>query len=337
MQAVTAAAVALACAACAWAATGLVLRLLLRAAVLDHPNPRSSHDRPTPRGGGIAVVAVTLAAWALLAAFGAVAWTLVVPIAGLAVGLAMVSWADDLRGIGPLPRFAAQLAAIGVALATVPLGPQFPGAWPDGLAFAAAALAWLWFVNLYNFMDGIDGLAGAETVAVAAGVALVAGLAGMADGTPLLAAALAGAAAGFLVWNWQPARLFLGDVGSVPVGFLLGWLLLSLAAHGDWAAALILPGYFLADASLTLARRALRGEAVWRAHRDHVYQRAVRAGASHGRIAGTVSAANLALVACALASRAGPHAAWPALAGAGLIVALLLWYLGRGAPAAWAR
>ena len=152
----------------------------------------------------------------------------------------------------------------------------------------------------------------------------------MNDGTPILAAAVAGAALGFLAWNWQPAKLFLGDVGSVPLGFLLAWLLLSLAAHGHWAAALILPGYFLADASWTLARRALRGAPVWRAHREHIYQQAVQAGASHAQVSGAVAVANLALVGCAAASVGPLLRQVTALSVAIAIIAILMWYLRRG-------
>ena len=330
MEGLTAVGLAAAAAGLSWAGSGAVIRLLRARRILDPPNERSSHDRPTPRGGGIAVVAATLACWGLVTSLGGAAWSLVGPIALVAFGLALVSWADDLRGLSPLPRFAAQLAAVSLALATVPLGPLVPGPLPAWLAYGAAAVAWLWFINLFNFMDGIDGLAGAEALAVAAGVAVVAAVVGMADGTPLLAAPLAGAAGGFLLWNWHPARVFLGDVGSVPVGFLLGWLLLSLAAHGAWAAALILPAYFLADATLTLARRAARGKPVWRAHRDHFYQVAVQAGASHAQVTRAASLANLGLVVCAVASLAGAPARAAALAAALVIVGALLWYLRRG-------
>ena len=331
MQAAAAIGTAAAAAVLTWAATGALLRLLAARRILDHPNARSSHARATPRGGGIAVVAVTLAGWGLAAALGAAAWSLVAPLAVGGLALAAVSWADDLRGLAPLPRFAAQAAAVAAALAMVPLGPLFPGPLPQWLAYAGAGLAWLWFVNLFNFMDGIDGLAGTEAVQVALGAALVAGLLGLADGSVWLAALLVGSGLGFLAWNRPPAKIFLGDVGSVPLGFLLAWLLLWLAANGAWAAAVILPAYFLADATLTLLRRALRGARPWQAHREHFYQRAVQAGASHGRVIGAVGLANLGLLACALASLGGGGAAAATLAAALVIVGALLWYLGRGA------
>lgn len=321
---------AIAAAVGTWAATAGLLRVLRARDILDHPNERSSHARPVPRGGGIALIGVVLACWAVAATLGGPAWDVVRPIVGLCFGLGLVSWADDLRGLPPLPRLTAQLAAVVIALLIVPLGPWFPGPLDPLFMSALAAIAWLWFINLFNFMDGIDGIAGVEAACVAGGIALVSAIAGMNDGTPVLAAAVAGAAIGFLAWNWQPAKLFLGDVGSVPLGFLLGWLLLSLAAHGHWAAALILPGYFLADASWTLARRALRGAPIWRAHREHVYQKAVQAGASHAHVSKAVGIANLALICCAAAS-IGPFARQvAALTVAIAIIAILMWYLRRG-------
>jgi UDP-N-acetylmuramyl pentapeptide phosphotransferase/UDP-N-acetylglucosamine-1-phosphate transferase len=140
---------------------------------------------------------------------------------------------------------------------------------------------------------------------------------------------VAGAAFGFLPWNWQPARIFLGDVGSVPLGYALGWLLLSLAAAGAWAAALILPLYYLADATLTLMRRLARGERVWQAHREHFYQRATQAGRSHAAVVSLVALADAVLIALALGSARWP---WAMLAAAVAAVALLLAVLARRGP-----
>ena len=226
------------------------------------------------------------------------------------------------------------------------LGPVFQGLLPLWLDRLLAALAWLWFVNLFNFMDGIDGIAGVESASLGVGLALVFLLSGLIlpAGLALLATA---AALGFLLVNWHPARIFLGDVGSVPLGFLLGWLLLLAAAEGAWAAALILPGVYWADATVTLLRRACRGERVWRAHREHFYQRAVQRGLRHDQVARRIALANAGLVLLALVSvlpSALPAAAslpalpWLALAAALLLVALLLRRLARGAgPGAFDR
>jgi UDP-N-acetylmuramyl pentapeptide phosphotransferase/UDP-N-acetylglucosamine-1-phosphate transferase len=185
-------------------------------------------------------------------------------------------------------------------------------------------LAWLWFINLFNFMDGIDGLAGSEAIAVALGYLLIVTWAG--HDHPLWRPALivAASVAGYLAWNWHPAKVFMGDAGSIPLGFLLGWLLLDLALAGQWAAALILPAYFAADATYTLLKRALRGEKPWQAHREHFYQRAVLGGATPPGVVWRVSAVNAALIALALASLAHPV---PALAAAAALVAALLAHL----------
>ncbi|BBK41072.1 glycosyl transferase [Allostella vacuolata] len=306
-----------------WFATGRVTGWLRRRAILDRPNDRSSHAVPTPRGGGLGLLPPLLAGWLLLA-------LLLGPdrlMLGMAAGallLALVSWRDDRGGLPVRVRLLVQLAAVVPMVLLLP-GPVAQGWLPGWLDGVLAALAWIWFVNLYNFMDGIDGISGVETVAVGGGLAILSLLVGPADeaGFGLL---LAAAAAGFLAWNWHPARVFLGDVGSVPLGYLAGGLLLALAGAGHWAAALILPLYYLADATLTLLRRLVRGEAVWRAHREHFYQRAVQGGLSHAAVALRVAAADLLLVGCAVWSLAAP---WPALALAALVTVALLVELGR--------
>jgi UDP-N-acetylmuramyl pentapeptide phosphotransferase/UDP-N-acetylglucosamine-1-phosphate transferase len=316
-------------------AVGVVRAVLLRHAVMDHPNERSSHSVPTPRGGGIGVLAVALPAW--------VAIGLTIPsslsgpaIAGWAVaagasGLALISWIDDLRGLGAAVRLAGQFVATAALVLFLP-GAVFQGLLPPYLDAAAAALLWVWFVNLYNFMDGIDGITAVETIAIGLGLALVGLTAVPLVADHLQAGILAAAALGFLVWNRPPAKIFLGDVGSVPLGYLLGWLLLGLAATGQWQAALILPLYYLADATLTLGRRARRGETIWRAHREHFYQRATQTGRSHGTVAGAIGGVNLLLVGLALAAAhagpGGPHG-WLSLGAAVLLVAALLFWMAR--------
>ena len=307
-----------------FAATFMVLGFLRRRSLLDHPNPRSSHVIPTPRGGGIAVIGVLVPVWAAISLGEARMEVLGVCAAGAA--LAGLSWFDDLRGLAPLGRLISHAAAVGFALAFMD-GPYFGGLLPGALDTLAAGFAWLWFVNLFNFMDGIDGIAGVETVCLGAGTAVVALIAGLGLHPYGLTAAAAGL--GFLGWNRPPARIFLGDVGSVPLGFLLGWLLLSLAASGQGAAALILPLYYLADATITLLMRALRGEAVWRAHHQHFYQRAVGRGRTHGAVTGAVLAAGIALAGLAAASAWGW--AWQALASAAVVVTVLLLHLGMPA------
>ena len=309
-----------------WLGTGALIPLLRRRAVLDRPNERSLHQIPTPRGGGIAVVAAIIVAWWALTRLG----LLPRPAAPILIGaliLAAVSWVDDLRGLPAAVRLAVQLVAIGLVLrAGLLSGLVLQGSLAPDLDGIVTAVLWLWFVNLFNFMDGIDGLAGSEAAAIGAGLLLFAivGI-GQNPGLAALAAAIVAAAGGFLVWNWAPARIFLGDVGSVPLGYLLGFLLLDQAARGHWKLALILPLYFLADATITLLRRLARGERIWEGHRGHFYQGAVKRGFGHAAVTESVIAADLVLVGCAWVTENG----WPSpgLAVAGAAVLLLLGWM----------
>lgn len=306
-----------------WGATGRVVAWLRRRAILDRPNARSSHVVPTPRGGGLGALPPVLLGWGFLTLLpGADAWQGAAILGALL--LAAISWRDDRGHVPVRLRLLAQLVAT-VPVALLLPGPVAQGWLPGWLDLALAVVAWVWFTNLYNFMDGIDGITGIETTALGIGLAAVAVAAGpwIAAGPGLV---LAAGAAGFLAWNWHPARVFLGDVGSIPFGYLAGGLLLALAGAGHWAAALILPLYYLADATLTLLRRLARGEAMWRAHREHFYQRAVQGGLSHAGVALRVALADAVLVGCALWSLAAP---WWALLAAAAVVAVLLAELGR--------
>lgn len=308
-------------------ATRGLIPILHRRNLIDHPNERSSHVVPTARGGGIAPVGAVLLAWTALALAGRVSPAIVAVVLATVL-LAAVSWLDDVHDLSPAARLAAQAAAVAIGLAAGPHSP-LPPALPPMAALIVLGMLWLWWINLFNFMDGIDGLAGSEAAALGAGLLVVAAIGRGLDPTAALpAAAVLGAALGFLVWNWSPARIFLGDVGSAPLGYLTGFLLIALAARGQWVAALILPLYFVADATITLARRLLRGERVWQAHRQHYYQQAVRDGLGHAAVVKRVILANLVLIGCAWAAANG--AAGIALALAAATVAALLAFLVRG-------
>jgi len=302
--------------------TGLLVLLLRRRAILDHPTDRSNHAVPTPRGGGLAVVPITLVAWTVGAGTD-------IPIGLLAVigggwVLAILSWVDDLRSLPAGLRLVIQAVVVAATAHWLNLeGPVFQGLLPGWTDSVCTVLLWLWFVNLFNFMDGIDGISGVETICIGAGITALGLVLAEAPQQVWFGATLAAATAGFLAWNWPPARIFLGDVGSVPIGFLLGFLLLALAARGYWAPALILPAYYLADATITLLRRLLRGERVWQAHSEHFYQHAVRSGRSHAQVSLAVMVANLVLIALAILSLSYPLLS---LAGAALtVLALLTW------------
>jgi UDP-N-acetylmuramyl pentapeptide phosphotransferase/UDP-N-acetylglucosamine-1-phosphate transferase len=306
-------------------ATGRVVRFLRRRAVLDHPNDRSSHVQPTPRGGGIAVIAILVITWGHFGVLVPAVAPQLFTVLALAVALGAVSWLDDLRGLNPFLRLAIQAVAVVVGLWTMPGDPIFQGLLPTWAEQTILALCWLWFINLFNFMDGIDGIAGAETAAIGFGIALVAIIATLGPDLALYGVTLAAAALGFLRWNWQPAQIFLGDVGSVPIGFLIGWLLLTLAAEGAWIPALILPLYYLADATITLVKRLLRREKPWQAHRSHFYQRAAGAPGTHAPVVRRINATNFALVVLAALAAKYPEIAPVALLSAAGFVGFLLW------------
>lgn len=292
-------------------ATRRVLAYLRQRQIMDLPNERSSHTLPTPRGGGLATTPVMVLALLALPDFRLLAIG--------AVLLLAISWVDDRKGLPPLPRFAAQILAVAVFLMLLP-GESlvFQGALPAWADHLLAGLGWLWFVNLYNFMDGIDGITGIETISLGVGIAVIGGTALVAP-----ALAIAAVAAAFLLFNWHPAKLFLGDSGSVPFGYVLGGLLVLLAAGGHLAAALILPAYYLADATITILRRALAGEKIWQPHRRHFYQRAVQGGKRHDQVALVIAAGNVMLVACAMAAARG-QTLWAGAAAVGVVAGLLL-------------
>jgi UDP-N-acetylmuramyl pentapeptide phosphotransferase/UDP-N-acetylglucosamine-1-phosphate transferase len=251
----------------------------------------------------------------------------VIPLA--AIALAAISWIDDLRTLGAMPRLGVQIITAITGVLMLP-GPVFQGFLPLWLDTAVAVVGWIWFVNLFNFMDGIDGISGVEAIGIGGGIALIGFLAlDSQTGLPWHGMVVAAAATGFLVWNWHPAKIFLGDIGSIPLGYLLGWLLLSLAASGYLQAAIILPLYYLVDATLTLLRRLQRGEKVWQAHREHYYQKAVQNGRSHAQVSAAVALTNIGLVALAvLTTMANPGSPLPwiaVLAALLLVILLLVW------------
>lgn len=270
--------------------TAVVRHLAIRHALLDVPNARSSHTTPTPRGGGLAIAAITLTAVAAAWWVGWIDRDAAVGLLGGGLVIAATGWTDDLRSLPNGVRAVTQAGAAAWFLwwaggmETLIVGEQ-----TIRLGFAGNALALVaivWSTNLYNFMDGIDGLAGGQ--AVVAGAVAAALLASPLPGLARLSATIAGASFGFLAWNWAPARIFMGDVGSGLLGFLFAALaLLSERGGGPpvlvWA---LLGGVFLFDATVTLLRRAARGERWYAAHRNHAYQRLVQSGWSHAQAAG---------------------------------------------------
>ena len=289
----------------------LLLRPWLERYAMVRPNARSSHHQPTPQGGGIAVVVATL-----VVAWGAVVLspTLLHNQAGqfLAVTaatalLAVVGAIDDIRPLPAAARLALQCIGVGAVITALPNELQILPHVPWSMERACLLLAGVWFVNLVNFMDGIDWMTVAEVVPVTAAI-LVLGLGGVIGALPtVIAAALLGAIIGFAPFNRPVAKVFLGDVGSLPIGLLVGWILLQLAGSGHLAAAVILPLYYLADATITLVGRIARRESIWQAHRTHFYQRATDRGFAVREVITRVFLLNLTLAALALIAVAGQN------------------------------
>jgi UDP-N-acetylmuramyl pentapeptide phosphotransferase/UDP-N-acetylglucosamine-1-phosphate transferase len=287
---------------------GVLLLLLpwFKSAALSHPVDRSSHSAPTPQGGGLGVILATLTVAWLAAAFTGLlssdTLTLLSVLTGAAVLLTLVGLIDDMHALSAAPRLAAQLIAVGLVVLLLPDDARLVSALPLWLERACVVVLGVWFVNLVNFMDGIDWMTVAEAVPIT-GAVVIFGLAGIEPPIAMpVALALLGAMLGFAPFNRPVARLFLGDVGSLPIGLVLGWLLLLLAVSGYLAAALLLPLYYLADASITLLRRIRRREPFWKAHRTHFYQRAVAGGLTVPAVIARVFATNVALAALAMVS-----------------------------------
>ena len=292
----------------------LMLRFAVRRLPLDHPNARSLHEQPVPRVGGVAI----LAALAIVAATGLVPLGLAL---ALAFALGAVSFVDDLHRLPTGVRFVAHLAAAG-AICWYLLSPI------QWLELVLIVLGVAWITNLYNFMDGSDGLAGGMAIAGFGAYAIGGTVAGD-TATALTAAAVVGAAASFLVLNFPPARVFLGDAGSIPLGFLAAALGVAGWRNDAWPLwfPLLVFAPFIGDATITLLKRLLRRERVWQAHREHYYQRMVRMGLGHRR---TACIAYVLMIVCAAAALYGrgeaPAVQWTVFgATTALLGAFAIW------------
>jgi UDP-N-acetylmuramyl pentapeptide phosphotransferase/UDP-N-acetylglucosamine-1-phosphate transferase len=287
----------------------IAIRPWLKRIALAKPNARSSHGVPTPQGGGIAVIPATI-----IAAAGALYWFVpaasapasVLALLVAVIIIAAVGAADDIRPIGVAPRFFLQAVSVALVIFALPDELRVAPFLPLLVERLLLTLGGLWFVNLVNFMDGLDWMTVAEVVPVTAALAIF-GACGFLPALPtIISLALCGAMIGFAFFNRPVARLFLGDVGSLPIGLLLGWLLMQLAGRGALATAILLPLYYLADSTITLARRLFAGEKVWQAHRSHFYQRATDRGFTVSQVVARVFAVNITLAALAFVTLAAP-------------------------------
>jgi UDP-N-acetylmuramyl pentapeptide phosphotransferase/UDP-N-acetylglucosamine-1-phosphate transferase len=296
---------------------------------LAKPNARSSHSSPTPQGGGIAVMVATVGAVGLALALFSLDVEPHSPlpkIIAAALIMACLGAVDDVRPLPIGPRLVLQAIVIAGVIYTVPDELRVVPALPWPVERVLLLLGGLWFVNLVNFMDGIDWMTVAEVIPITATLAVLGFMGALPPDGTVLALALGGATVGFAYFNRPIARVFLGDVGSLPIGLVLGWLLLLVAGGGHLAAAVLMPLYYLGDATITLFRRVLRGEPFWQAHRSHFYQRATDKGFSTLAIVTRVLAANVGLGVLALVTVIVPGRA-SAIATLAIGAALVAWLL----------
>jgi UDP-N-acetylmuramyl pentapeptide phosphotransferase/UDP-N-acetylglucosamine-1-phosphate transferase len=283
------------------AALIVLTKPLLARYALAIPNARSSHTTPTPQGGGAVVIAAAIitagGAFFLMASPGDV--TPLLTLLGAVIVMSGIGVTADLHAIGVAPRLLLQTAVVAAVIFALPPDMRFTPFLPWGAERLCLVIGTLWFINLVNFMDGLDWMTVAEVVPLTAAVAIIGLLGVLPPQIIVISLALCGAMIGFAYFNRPVAKLFLGDIGSLPVGLTLGWLLILLAGHGAHTAAVLLPLYYAADATITLLRRLANGEPVWRAHRTHFYQRATNGGFTVLEVVARVFAVNLAL--CALA------------------------------------
>jgi len=281
-----------------WALTLMLRWYALRTKLIDIPNERSSHTVPTPRGGGVAIVFAFLIALPVMKLLGLIGPELMCGLLGGGLLVAAVGFADDHNHIPARWRLLGHFAAAGWALFWLKgLAPLSIAEMTFDLGFAGSVLALIylvWMLNLYNFMDGIDGLASAEAICACLGSCLIYGLTGYVE-LVWVALGLAASVGGFLCWNFPPARIFMGDAGSGFLGLVLGLIALDAAWKSSdflWSW-LILLGVFIVDATCTLVRRLLSGEKVYEAHRSHAYQYAARRYGSHKVVVFAVVGINL--------------------------------------------
>lgn len=282
--------------------------------LIDVPNERSSHAHPTPRGGGLAIAISSLAAMGLLAALGFMPVRVFLAIAPGGVAVATVGFIDDIRPLSARIRLFVHFAAAAWAVGCI--GPieffhRLPSDAPEltWLGYLISTVGIVWFLNMFNFMDGIDGIAASQAVFMASGVVLLALFSKGIAYTATTAFAIGAASGGFLLLNWPPAKIFMGDVGSGYLGYVFAVLGVASGTHsvyGPWTY-IILAGVFAVDATVVVVRRFLRGDRVTEAHRTHAFQLLAQK-IGHRNVTLSIGLVNvLWLLPCALASVLRPN------------------------------
>ncbi|MCR9257032.1 MAG: glycosyl transferase [Alphaproteobacteria bacterium] len=309
----------------AFALTAAAIRIALPhlewVGAVDEANGRSGHRGRIPNAGGVILLTVALLIWTVTG------YPPPLAVVGGLILLTVVSCVDDVRPQSIWIRLGAQAVAVVLGLGVLIADGTLPADGPMAYGWILfLGLGWLWFINGFNFMDGADGLAGSEAVMVLIGLVAV-GILGLGTGAILIGALL-----GFLILNWHPARIFLGDGGSVPLGYLLAFWLVAGVNGPDWAAAMILPAYFCWDATLTIFHRWCRGEKLTQGHRRHAYQQAIDRLGEPRAMTKRVLVANVLLLGLALVS---PGFEILCILLAAAVVHSLISWMKRGRATAW--
>ncbi len=300
----------------------MILALRKRTYLIDIPNARSNHKAPTPKGGGIAVVFALIITLLVADINYAIVLSLLI--------LAAVSLMDDLINVPAWIRFLVQILAVTLALSILKT-PVFDGMLPMWADKLVTGFLWIWFINTFNFMDGIDGISPTEIICISLGFCLISVFNNsFPDPFSTYSLITYAAGSGFLWWNWHPAKIFLGDVGSVPIGFFIGYLIVLAILSGYGYAAMILPAYYIADGGLTLLSRLVRGKKIWQAHSEHYYQKAVRKGMRHDTVVKFIFGLNLLLILLAVNATLNPEIAIFELAMAYMSVFMVLGFFAHG-------
>ncbi|MEM7617241.1 MAG: glycosyltransferase family 4 protein, partial [Pseudomonadota bacterium] len=271
--------------------------------IVDVPLNRSNHQNITPRGGGIAIFASIIIIYtAFIFLYSKNLYDLL-PIICL-VPILIISFIDDIKNINFIARVAVQLISVSAGIYIIYFSPEnsllslfshlldtdsqllvgdnyvlprlFPNFIPLYLELLLIGIGWIWFINLYNFMDGIDGITVTQTITIAIGIIAMTLIASYDSKYIYLSLAIIGAILGFAIYNWHPAKIFMGDIGSVSLGYLLGFLLIELSLNGSYLAIILFLSYYLSDSGITITKRLIAGKKIWQAHSEHFYQQAAR-------------------------------------------------------------
>ena len=281
--------------------TFFLIKWLNKKNIMDIPDERTNHTIPTPRGGGLAVISTIIIFLTVASFYHEGLFSKIMPIMFGTIILSTLSWIDDKKGLSPLIRFSTQIITISIITLVYLDNKLFIN---DYIPYYAMVifiiLLWTWFLNLFNFMDGINGITSVETISICVGIIAIVSLANLDKQYAFISALCASSILGFLFWNWGNAKIFLGDVGSISMGFILGWLMLELASKGYWSPMIILSLYYLFDSTYTITKRLLKKEKIWLPHSQHFYQKAVRSGKSHANVTTAILINNIALIILAI-------------------------------------